>query len=132
MQPLQGSGIVQPVRKRSDLPRGRCVPRQGTRSSQEGGGCNDAKREHEEIDRAAGAAPHIGLGRLCQCAVVLDLSIGRLKLKVTPRDTLRTAPIRPACASMMDRQIASPMPIPVFFVVKNGSKIFSKSSCPGP
>lgn len=67
-----------------------------------------------------------------QLELAFDLSIGRLKLKVTPRDTLRTAPIRPACASTIDLQIAKPMPMPVFFVVKNGSKIFSKFTCPAP
>src|SRR5215470_18959373 len=51
--------------------------------------------------------------------------IGSVKLRTAPNGDRRSAHNRPPCASMIDRLIASPIPIPSFLVVKNGSKMNS-------
>src|SRR5262245_5134916 len=48
---------------------------------------------------------------------------GSVKLKAAPLGDRCSAHNRPPCVSMIERLIVSPMPIPFFFVVKNGSKI---------
>src|SRR5207247_10971615 len=59
---------------------------------------------------------------------------GKMKWKVAPPPALFVAQMTPPCASMIDRAIASPIPMPSRFVVKNGSKICSWESprSPGP
>src|SRR5579862_7007099 len=57
---------------------------------------------------------------------------GSVKDKVAPTASSDAAHIRPRCASMMERQIANPMPIPFSLVVKKASKILSVSFTPGP
>src|SRR5262249_46627814 len=47
------------------------------------------------------------------------------QIRVTSGETFRSAQRRPPCAAAIDRQIASPIPNPSVFVVKNGSKIRS-------
>jgi choline dehydrogenase-like flavoprotein len=42
---------------------------------------------------------------------------GRLNSKIAPRGTFAFAHSRPPCASMIERQIASPMPMPPDLVV---------------
>src|SRR5438309_7080501 len=58
-------------------------------------------------------------------------SIGRKTLKLVPTPTWDSTSMRPRCSSTMpyatDRP--SPVPRPCGFVVKNGSKIFGRSSC---
>jgi len=41
---------------------------------------------------------------------------GKLTWSVTPQGSLAVAQIRPSCASMIERQIESPIPMPVGFV----------------
>src|SRR6202795_140375 len=43
---------------------------------------------------------------------------GRLNRKTAPWGTFAVAHIRPPCASMIERQIDSPMPLPLDLVVK--------------
>src|SRR4051812_19345346 len=50
-------------------------------------------------------------------------STGKVKMNVAPCGSFASAHNRPPCDSTIERQIASPMPIPCSFVVKNGSKI---------
>src|SRR5260370_19949045 len=60
---------------------------------------------------------------------------GKAKLKrAPPRPDLLSASMWPSCASMMDRQIDRPMPMPVSFVVKKLSKRRGRcdGSIPGP
>src|SRR5690606_13988630 len=59
-------------------------------------------------------------------------SIGKVKTNFAPFGSLFSVQSRPPCDSTMERQIASPMPIPSPFVVKNGSNILSGNSTPGP
>src|SRR5207244_2826310 len=58
-------------------------------------------------------------------------AIGRKTLKLVPTPTWDSTSMRPRCSSTMpyatDRP--SPVPRPCGFVVKNGSKIFGRSSC---
>src|SRR5258708_24988815 len=42
--------------------------------------------------------------------------------KIAPRGTAAVVQRRPPCASTIERLIASPIPIPLVLVVKNGSK----------
>src|SRR5260370_35973858 len=58
--------------------------------------------------------------------------IGSVKLNTAPRGVLLVAQTRPWCASTIQREIASPMPMPVSLVVKNGSNTRSTSSSPLP
>ena len=58
--------------------------------------------------------------------------IGSVKLNTAPRGVLFVAQTRPWCASTIQREIASPMPMPVSLVVKNGSNTRSTSSSPLP
>src|SRR5262249_5309981 len=46
--------------------------------------------------------------------------VSSVKLNVVPGPLLRAAHTRPPCASIMDRQIDSPMPIPFGLVVRKG------------
>src|SRR6267154_5363991 len=60
---------------------------------------------------------------------------GKAKLnRAPPRADLLSASMWPSWASMMDRQIDRPMPMPVFFVVKKLSKRWGRcvGSIPGP
>ena len=41
---------------------------------------------------------------------------GKLTWSVTPQGSLAVAQIRPSCASMIERQMESPIPMPVDFV----------------
>src|SRR5690554_2698669 len=59
-------------------------------------------------------------------------STGSAKTNVAPCGVLFSAQSRPPWDSTIERQMASPMPIPRSFVVKKGSNIFSDSSIPGP
>src|SRR5690606_34251899 len=59
-----------------------------------------------------------------------SVSIGRVKTNVAPRGSPFSAHSRPPWDSMIDWQIASPMPIPCSFVVKNGSNILSGNAIP--
>jgi class 3 adenylate cyclase len=54
--------------------------------------------------------------------LILSLS-GSAKWKIVPEGTLGVVHSLPSCASIMVLQIANPSPIPLIFVVKNGSKI---------
>src|SRR5690606_26151370 len=59
-------------------------------------------------------------------------SIGKVKTNFAPCGAFFSAQSRPPCDSTMERHIASPMPIPSPFVVKNGSNILSGNATPGP
>src|SRR5690606_31058799 len=59
-------------------------------------------------------------------------STGSVKTNLAPCASASSAHRRPPCDSMIERQIASPIPIPSRFVVKNGSKTFSGCSIPTP
>src|SRR6201991_348899 len=59
-------------------------------------------------------------------------SIGSVKTNAAPGDAFFSAHNFPPWDSMIERQIASPMPIPCPFVVKNGSNIRSGCSMPRP
>ena len=59
-------------------------------------------------------------------------SIGNVKMNVAPCGSFFSAHNRPPCDSTIERQIASPMPMPFSFVVKNGSNILSGNSTPRP
>ena len=59
-------------------------------------------------------------------------SIGNVKMNVAPCGSFFSAHNRPPCSSTIERQIASPMPMPFSFVVKNGSNILSGKSMPWP
>jgi hypothetical protein len=50
------------------------------------------------------------------------VAVGRVKWSVTPWPPVPVAQMRPPCDSTMDLLIASPMPLPCGFVVKNASK----------
>ena len=65
------------------------------------------------------------------CGASLAVS-GSVKVTVAPRVSLLPVQRRPPCDSMIDRQMASPMPIPCCLVVKNGSKARSASLKPVP
>src|SRR5271169_3647264 len=58
---------------------------------------------------------------------VPDLKIGIWILKTAPHLAPDETHVRPPWASMIDRQIDSPIPMPWLFVVKSGSKIRSTS-----
>src|SRR5215472_17598910 len=51
-----------------------------------------------------------------------------VKATVAPHVSLLTAQRRPPCDSMIERQMASPIPIPCCLVVKNGSNARRASS----
>ena len=55
----------------------------------------------------------------------MDGETGREKLKVAPRGSFDVAHSRPPCASMIERLIDSPIPVPSGFVVKNALKTSS-------
>ena len=57
---------------------------------------------------------------------------GSVNWKTVPPAALGEAQMRPRCDSMIDRQIASPIPVPFALVVKNASKICSLSFAPSP
>jgi hypothetical protein len=57
---------------------------------------------------------------------------GSAKWKVAPYPAFGVAHSRPPCASTMERQIDSPIPIPSGFVVKNAVHSRSVSCCPIP
>ena len=59
-------------------------------------------------------------------------STGKVKMNFAPCGSFFSAHSRPPCDSTIERQIASPMPIPCSFVVKNGSNILSGNSTPAP
>ena len=59
-------------------------------------------------------------------------STGNVKMNFAPCGSFLSVHSRPPCDSTIERQIASPMPIPCSFVVKNGSKILSGDSTPRP
>src|SRR5215472_16442469 len=54
--------------------------------------------------------------------------VSSVKLNVVPGPLLRAAHTRPPCASIMDRQIDSPIPIPLGLVVRNGLNSLSAIS----
>lgn len=54
-------------------------------------------------------------------ACTRSLDAGREKLKIEPEGVACVAHSRPPCAGTIERQIASPMPMPLGLVVKNGS-----------
>src|SRR5580698_8146887 len=60
--------------------------------------------------------------------------LGSVNWKIAPPDPFDSAHKRPPCASMIDRLIESPMPVPVVRVVKNGSnnRAFTSSLKPAP
>ena len=62
------------------------------------------------------------------------LVVGKVKLKTAPRGALALAQRRPSCASMIVRQMESPMPSPVSLLVWKGWKTSSSASgaIPGP
>src|SRR5207245_7582049 len=57
---------------------------------------------------------------------------GRLKRKIAPRGEFFIAHSFPPWASMIEREIASPMPIPSDFVMYNGSNMCSALSASSP
>src|SRR5260221_2203378 len=61
-------------------------------------------------------------------------AVGTMNWKTAPRGDCGDAQRRPPWASTIDRQIDSPMPMPLGFVVKKGSKRRSMVSgaSPGP
>src|SRR5437773_6297222 len=59
-------------------------------------------------------------------------STGRAKMNFVPCGLFFSSHSRPPCDSTIERQIASPIPMPLSFVVKNGSNILSGNSTPGP
>src|SRR5262245_16782208 len=61
-----------------------------------------------------------------------SLCRGSVKDMVVPNVSFGVAHSLPLCPSTIDRQIARPIPIPLSFVVKKGSKIFSQSFRPTP
>ena len=54
-----------------------------------------------------------------------DAAIGRVMRRSAPPSALFCAQSRPPCASTMVREIDNPMPTPLAFVLKNGSKMRS-------
>src|SRR5262249_51378758 len=60
------------------------------------------------------------------------VSTGKVKMNVAPPCSFPSAQSRPPCDSTMDREIARPIPMPLSFVVKKASKIFSECAMPGP
>src|SRR3546814_3073770 len=59
-------------------------------------------------------------------------STGNVKMNFAPCGSFLSAHRRPPCNSTIERQIASPIPIPSRFVVTNGSNILSSDSIPPP
>ena len=53
---------------------------------------------------------------LITIGVIAKREPGKLTWRVTPQGSLAVAQIRPSCASMIERQIESPIPMPVGFV----------------
>src|SRR5262249_30033205 len=58
--------------------------------------------------------------------------LGRVNWNSAPCGSAGEAHSRPPCASVMERQIVSPIPIPLALVVKNGLKILSAVSWSSP
>ena len=63
------------------------------------------------------------VGPLVYCSLS---ALGRVKKKVVPKGLRGNAQSLPPCASMIDRQMERPKPIPLDFVVKKGSKMWSR------
>src|SRR5450755_583230 len=61
-------------------------------------------------------------------------TVGNVNRNVAPSVALFSAQMRPPCASIMVRETDSPIPMPLAFVVKNGSKMSPSSTegIPGP
>ena len=57
---------------------------------------------------------------------------GRVNWKIAPRGEFGTVHRRPACASTIERQMTSPMPMPSALVVNSGVKIRAASSARTP
>ena len=53
---------------------------------------------------------------------------GRKTLKTVPSPTVDCRPISPPSLRTIESTVASPRPVPCFFVVKKGSQIFSRCS----
>src|SRR5204862_8287592 len=71
----------------------------------------------------------------CRSTAEMSAAAGGKPIRKTdPRPMWDSTVRRPLCASMIDRQIDKPMPIPWAFVVKKGSKMRPAvfSSSPGP
>ena len=70
-----------------------------------------------------------------QITAAQSTDVGKIKVNLAPPNLeLLSARSWPPCASMIDREIRKPMPVPVSFVVKKLSKRTGRmrGSIPGP
>ena len=103
------------VRRRAQL----CFRRTLRRRKAGARACADRRTSHSNVATSA---------RRSSCFA------GRLNWNKAPRGSLAVTHSRPPCASMIERQIAKPIPIPSGLVVQKASKRWSTTSgCkPGP
>ena len=102
----------------------------------EGDNNRDIRRRRERGSCfPSGLQPHpFGIGPACSARRVSPRCRGRLNRKTAPRGSFAEAHSCPSCASMIERQIESPIPMPLDLVVKNELKRCSRlaGSSPGP